>query len=234
VASLLPLFKEVVDLLASLATILAVVLGGIWSYWLFRVRRHRHPRAEVTQTIVHKPLPHRKVLLNVVTTIVNSGEVLLPVKDGEVWVQQILPLTNPQLQRALQGGDDLFAALRNWLPTDDQERWQREIAWPRIALHRLQWAGGITEIEPGEKVQIQCDFILDQTVTLVRVSSLIANAEYSVSQPGNAAPRRWWKRWQRRRFIPMWDVATLYELTPPVEQIHRSRSPWSWLTAGPA
>jgi hypothetical protein len=209
--------QDVVGLLESVATLLALVLGGVWAYWLFCIRRQRHPRADVTQWVVHHPLTDKKVLVSVETIVLNSGEVLLPLCDGEVWVQQILPLVNPRLVRTIEHNGEGAQVRPSASSAEAHECGQQEIAWPLCDMKQIGWQEKHMEIEPGEKVRIRCDFILEHTIELIRVYSLVANAAYEAIDLSKPEIRQRWKFWRKQRLIPFWDAATIYSLRPPVD-----------------
>lgn len=114
----------------DLATITAIVVGGIWAYLLFVRRRQKYPRAALTHHIVHRrishdELPDDKVLLRVGLVIENPGEVLLSLISGETRVQQIEPWPEWFLEKVKNGEDPV-------------EKEQTEVNWPYAA-------------EPGER-----------------------------------------------------------------------------------
>jgi nitrate reductase gamma subunit len=81
--------KNILDIIQALFTILAIIIGGIWSYMLFIKRRQRFPRAIVEHQVFHKTLAKDKILLNLTTIITNTGEVLLELEKCVVRIQQI-------------------------------------------------------------------------------------------------------------------------------------------------
>ena len=153
--------KEITDIVQSLATVLAFIAGGFWSYRLFVQRRQKYPRAEISHNVTNVRLTHDKILLNVIVNISNTGDVLLSLDSAETRIQQILPLPQ-EMQSAIDGHDPV--------KTD-----QTEFLWPLIGLRQSKWKKGELEFEPHESGQLRYDFILDSEVQTIKVYSFIRN-----------------------------------------------------------
>ena len=69
--------REVVDIIQSVVTVIAIGVSGLWSYWFFVQNRQRYPRASITHHITHMPIANDKLLLHVSVTIFNKGDILL-------------------------------------------------------------------------------------------------------------------------------------------------------------
>jgi hypothetical protein len=149
--------KEIVDIAEPLATIIAILVGGFWSYMLFVRNRQKYPRAKISHQIAHKKISDEKVLLHVSTKISNIGNVLLSIISGRTWVQQVIPSQEKVL--------------------DSIPRGETEINWPSIGDKITKWEEGKFEIEPGEDDQICYDFVIDADVQTVKVYSHFENVK---------------------------------------------------------
>ncbi len=98
---------EVLEGLAHLFTVVAIVVGGIWTYLLFVRTRQRYPRANLTHRITHRKVSDDHMLLRVGLTVVNQGEVLLTLGAGETWVQRMVPWPDELIARIEEGGDPI-------------------------------------------------------------------------------------------------------------------------------
>ena len=160
--SLINYIKEIAEILVAVATVIAFIVGGMWSYKLFVKKRLKYPRANITHKILHKPIPSGKVLLHVTTVISNTGDVLLSLISGTTRIQQMLPLSQEVLNGISEGKD----------PVCEQET---EIEWPLLMDRDSDWKEREFEIEPGEEDQIVYDFIIDANVQTVVVYSYLKN-----------------------------------------------------------
>ena len=156
--------KDITDIIAAIATVVAILVGGFWSYTLFVRKRQKYPRANITHRVTPRPMTNSQLLLNVAVTISNPGEVLLSLVSGEIRIQQILPPPSELLNSINQGHDPV-------------EEGQTEVQWPLIASRKSKWEKGKLEIEPGESDQLQYDFILDAKVQTIQVYSYLRNAK---------------------------------------------------------
>jgi len=121
----------------SILTMVAIVVGGSWAYFLFVRRRQKYPRANITQRIRRYPLPNGKLLLRVIVQISNDGEILLSLVSGFCRVQQMIPCA-----------DDLCNGLEE--RDDSDEQCEPEADWPLICERKLKFKKRQREIEPGE------------------------------------------------------------------------------------
>ncbi|MCK4225153.1 MAG: hypothetical protein KAX39_08220, partial [candidate division Zixibacteria bacterium] len=156
--------KDIGEALQPIAIVIALILGGAWSYMLFIKNRQKFPRANITHKISHKPISNNKVLLNVAAEISNTGDVLLSLLAGTTRVQQVLPLL-PEMLNTINEGKD---------PVSEETT---EIEWPLIKEKEKNWKKREFEIEPGEKDQIMYDFIIDYDIETVVVYSHFKNVK---------------------------------------------------------
>lgn len=147
--------------LESLATILAIFLGGIWTYMLFIKNREKFPKADITHKIEQI---NRKndVILRLTVGIENLGKVKLPVNSGEVRLQQIKPQTATVVN-----------AIKSFRENKSSKK--REIEWPVLEERILNFGRDEYELEPTEKENFEFDFILDQEINVIQFYTHIEN-----------------------------------------------------------
>lgn len=160
----LSILKDVTEIFQFLFTILAIVIGGSWSYLLFIRRRQIYPRANLKHSIIHRKITNQKNLLHLCVSISNDGEVLISLEKGEVWIHQIIPVT-PQLITYIEKGGD---------PVREGKT---EIQWPLLCLRSSKWKKNDFEIEPGETDSIEYDFVIDERIKCVEVYSQYWNTK---------------------------------------------------------
>lgn len=154
--------KGIIDVTAASATVIAIIVGGYWTYMLFVKTRQKYPRAKIEHNITQKHLSHNKLLLHVAINISNTGSVLLSPISGEIRIQQLIPLSF-EIQDSINKGKD---------PVEDKHT---EVLWPLIARKELKLKKGDLEIEPGESDQILYDFILDADIQTIQIYSYFKN-----------------------------------------------------------
>lgn len=80
-------WKGIAEIAQSVA-VFAVAAGGAL---LYLRRRQRFPRARMTHQILHKQICNEQVLVLVVVTIANLGEVIIHLKKGFTRIRQVTP-----------------------------------------------------------------------------------------------------------------------------------------------
>ena len=201
--------KDFVETLSSLLTITAILTGALWAYRLFWLKRQKYPRVSIGLQITQEPLTNQTRLVNVSVNLANDGEVLVRLKSSEIWIQQILPLSQ-NVAELLARQRDIVGLLREQVIEESSEMWQTEIPWPVIADYAVQMESWHRkEIEPGLSIQLRYDFILDRQVQLVKIYTFYENAA--------KRPRRVRGFLRGKKHIMGWDCATLYRLESTTE-----------------
>lgn len=152
----------IVQIIQAVISIFAIIVAGIWGYWLFIKTREKYPRAIISHHITHKNLTENKVLLHVVIVISNPGNVLLSLISLETRIQQMIPPPIKLIESIDQGLDPV-------------QKGETEINWPMIDSLEMIMEKGDYEIEPKEIQEIQFDFILNTDVESVVVYSYLKN-----------------------------------------------------------
>jgi hypothetical protein len=151
-------WKDVADLAQSLFTILAICVGAA----LYFKQRRRFPRAKITHQIVDKAVSPDKILLRVVVTVENQGEVLLCLQSGFAGVQQVAPCPEALIESVKTNGDIVKAG-------------KQEAEWDTLAEKEITFTRKEREIEPGEEEDFNFDFLVDADIRTVLVYSYFRN-----------------------------------------------------------
>jgi hypothetical protein len=164
-------FKDRVDVLSKFVGIIAIVLGGIWTYNIFVKERQHFPHANVQHKVAHVPLSSCVNLVRVGVEIANSGKSRLLSSKSVVWIQKIRPISvcpsDGQCVRA-----DLQHALAD--PVHKQDRF----TWPLIGYRENQTKNSL-DLEPDEKEEQDYEFVVPSSVEFVRIYSYYQNDERS-------------------------------------------------------
>jgi hypothetical protein len=142
-----------IESVKNAAGVVAVVVGGWWTYRLFIKGRGDFPRASITHRITHRRLTENQTLVRVTVGFENSGTVLLTVGEGVVRLSQVGPLPNDGVA--------------------SRQRSERTVEWPEIESRVLE--ADVVEVEPGESDEVDFDFVLDAEIDMVEVYSYFRN-----------------------------------------------------------
>ncbi|MBP6828958.1 MAG: hypothetical protein KA165_20485 [Saprospiraceae bacterium] len=197
------LLKNISGVIQTTIAILALMVGGIWTYRLFVLKRQRYPKADIEHDFKVIILTNDKSLLIVTVTLRNSGEVVIHLKKGEVRISQVLPLQSDELE-SLNAGRDIRKTMIDRIEAD-KHLWPTEIIpWPE--LHYAQ----LTQpriVEPGNSEQIVYDFVIDSTVKVVRIQSFCRHSMFNHKKKIVLGEKIVVKK------IPMgWTLSTTHEL----------------------
>ena len=154
--------EQMVRIARDAATVIALIVGGAWTYWLFVQNRQKYPRATIGHRIRHWRLGEGRILLHVDVTMRNTGNVLISIVESRTTVQQVLPVSEAIGQTIRDGGDLI-------------QEGQSDVEWPTIGNIQLQYPKDECEIEPSESQGIEHDFILGDDVRTVQVYSYVMN-----------------------------------------------------------
>lgn len=156
--------KTVAEIAQATTTTVAIIAGGIWTYFRFVKNRLFFTRAELKHEIVQKNLAAGKSLLRVTLTVFNKGDVLLPISNVWTRLKQITPVTGQLLEDLVSDKD---------LAKDDEG----EILWPEIGFHEIDYSTCEAEIEPGESECFHFDFVINNSVKSVQIYSFFTNKQ---------------------------------------------------------
>ena len=144
----------------SLCTILAILIGGWWSWRLYRQKRQRYPHVKISHEVFFLRLPDGRVALRLTVTVTNIGSVLIRLSEGRFWIQQLEPVTEGILAQIHSSTFKAAGGL--------------EIEWP-LASDSRQLRGDPREIEPYESDSIHVDFILSADTATINAYSYLSN-----------------------------------------------------------
>ncbi len=164
--------ESVSQIVQSFSTVIAIIIGGSWSYMLFVSRRQKFPRAKIEHQVTCRSVIKGKQILSMDVTITNSSEVLLSLISWEIIVKQMLP---PRAELLRYLAPDTINHIENGIQI---------IEWQTIASREDRWKRGQFEIEPGEQHQIHTDFLIDSDIQTLLLESYFRNVEKRGKQIG--------------------------------------------------
>lgn len=72
--------------------VLAIVMGGIWTYLLFIRNRLDYPYAKIAHKVSHRVLNEDRTYLSVFVIIENAGKTAINIVSGVIYVRKVLPI----------------------------------------------------------------------------------------------------------------------------------------------
>jgi hypothetical protein len=148
-------WKDVLAAAQSVATVIALLIGGFWTYWVFVENREDLPHANISESVTGRLISPEWYWLQVSVTITNAGKHLVAIGDADITVQQILPLPDNISKNIVTKQDSV--------PRD-------AFVIPWHGLCRYARPSKIS-VEPGEHDTTTFDFVIPAWVRLVKIYS---------------------------------------------------------------
>ena len=158
--TVLPVF----DIIQSIVTIAAVVLGGVWAYFKLHTFRDFEPHLTISQEVSHRSISDGYVHLFVQTTLRNSSKVRVEIREANFRLQRMGPLANEEVER-------LYAEVFI-------DRKEDSIQWTSYDEATRIWSKGEMTIEPGESYHEPYEFIVSNEIESVIVYAFFHNSQY--------------------------------------------------------
>lgn len=95
--------KDLFGAFQAIATIVALVLGGVWTYRLTSQYREAKPKLAIKHDVSSWKLRGGQTLVRVDSLLTNTGKVQIPSVRGRLYVQRLLPETREQADEYAQG-----------------------------------------------------------------------------------------------------------------------------------
>ncbi|HTY38220.1 MAG TPA: hypothetical protein VMH23_13975 [Bacteroidota bacterium] len=158
------LWKAVVETFESAAKIIALLVGGLWTYELYIKQRTKYPRLQITHAAKVMSLGKEFSLLSVTVTVKNIGNVLVAVDRCRA---SLFNITDDHLNLTADSDENSHNPAR----CEDGLR----LRFPRLRTLERKWEIGKFELEPQEQDQVVFDFVLPASVEAVRLYTYFSN-----------------------------------------------------------
>ena len=170
VALALSMFRP--ETLVAFVTVVAITIGGYWTYDSFIRKREGAPRAKVSLTVTDFKVSEDQNVVHAVLTFENIGECLIKLKERLVRFQLVLPADDKKIR-------ERFEKAKVKSDFDVVEEGETFIMWPELACREDRRNGPeaarLIHVEPGETETFYADAVIDSGIQLVRVYGFVEN-----------------------------------------------------------
>ncbi len=191
------------SIVQAVATIIAIVLGGIFAWRRGFIFRHEQPHVTISHDVTHRQIGHGYVHIEITATLYNSSQVEVEFRDGLFAVEQLVPLSQKDAERLFE---ELFEKDLYETPK-----------WHLLRERRLEWSKDELIVEPGEKVTATFEHIVSNAVESVLITTYFYNTRVMGKMPAEINPRDanrqkrlWW--FQRTSGPKGWVRTTVYDI----------------------
>lgn len=174
-----------VNIWQGVATIIAIVLGGIFAWRRGLIFRHEQPHVTISHNVTHRRVSPENVHIEITAILHNSSQVKVEFLDGLFTVEQLAPVSDEYVEQ-LYGKTFV-----------DKERYEAP-EWHCLKEIRLEWKEDELIAEPGEKVAVTLEYIVPNYVEAVLITTYFYNTRvmgkiHTEINPRNAERKnRWW------------------------------------------
>lgn len=156
---------ENVGMLQSAVTILVVVIGGIWATFRIHLFRTLYPHLTIAHLVTDRRVGSAFLHIEVAATLRNTSQVKVEIREVLFRLQRVSPNSDPAL-----------ANLHRQVFVDNAKE---DLQWPVVDQHVHQWEEKTCIVEPGEELQMLCEFIVSSDIRTVLAYTYVENAQYS-------------------------------------------------------
>ena len=188
------------EVIKSFLEAMAFIIAGLWTYELYIRNRYDHPYPKIQHRIEHYELGNGIVYLSVFVTLTNEGKTKLDLKDGKIYIRQVVPMPErikDLFKKSIE--DRKYTEIRDGEILDLFIDSGQRIGWDTLGTRDwghstkikptwLKLTKQNPTIEPGQTKEFQFDFFIEEDVAVIMAISYINKAKG-------------------------WGLATLYSLT---------------------
>ena len=158
-------FRESVEIVQSIFTIIAIVAGGLFAWHKWQEFRESEPHLTITHEVSHRPVGDSYVHIAVTAVLHNSSKVHIELSKGFFRLQQVRPAPDADIE-----------ALYAQVFVDGEFE---DIQWPRLEELSRTWNKGELIVEPGATHPETCEFIVSTVVQTVNIYTYFYNSTHS-------------------------------------------------------
>lgn len=163
--------KKIVDIALPVVTMVAIIIGGVWTYATFIREQTTYP--EIQETVSHLAITDHVNLLRVGIKLTNTGKTSLLLNDGNIRIQQVKPFLE------CSGEQCISKEINDALRTVKQKN--AHFSWPQIFKQIVTTS---IDIQPGETDYIDFEFVIPSDVEVIRVYSSLRHKDEGKKDDG--------------------------------------------------
>ena len=156
-------YSDSARLFQAVGAVAVIFVGGALAYQRLQIFRTFEPHLSISQEISHRFVGDEYIHLVVTVNLHNNSKVRVELQEASFLLQMIAPTTNDDVER-LYG--EVFV--------DETEEY---LQWPILNEVPREWERGEIVIEPGERHQEICEFIVSAGVESVMAYTFFFNPE---------------------------------------------------------
>ena len=161
-------FKDTIETIQAIVSIIAILVGATWTYNIFLKERRNYAYANIEHKTSYIKLSNQINLLIITVKVTNPGNTRLLLKEGNIRIQQIKPLTS------CSNNSCYINQINTAIHQEEQKIDQ--FSWP-LLFKRVRIWEPLIEIEPKEEEQLNFEFAIPAKITHIRIYTHFPNLQ---------------------------------------------------------
>jgi hypothetical protein len=160
--------KDALSTIQAVATVLALVVGGLWTYQIFILERNVSSHVDISQIVTGQLISPEWYWIQLSVTAKNTGKRLVELTTADITVAQIMPLSAAIDDDIKNGKDPINLSLHG----SNNERTNWNIPWKGLCRYSIPFS---VKIEPEESDTEDVDFIIPTWLKTIGVYTFLKN-----------------------------------------------------------
>jgi len=163
--------KDLFSIIQAALTCVGIVVGAIWTYFLFVRKRLSFPKLDIELFIQDKIILDGTRFIHAEIKLSNIGNVVLKSDYSELRLRNIVPIPD-KIRPAIESGFDPISEGKT------------EFEWPLVVGREWKWNEKDFEIEPGESDSLHADYIIESNIKVSEFYFFLRNAKKKTQNIG--------------------------------------------------
>lgn len=157
--------QSITSVIQSIATTLAIIIGGIWTYRIYIQKREGIPKAKLEHKINNRIVNEKIMLLDTNITIHNIGDGQMSLQSWEIILSQVIPPIS-HFQKIIDAFDISYSKGKRIL------RWHELIS----EIEKVDSEGKFI-LEPNESHQFHRNYIISSEIKTISLYTYFHNTK---------------------------------------------------------
>jgi hypothetical protein len=151
--------KDALSTIQAVATVLALSVGGLWTYQIFILEREISPHVDISQVVAGKLISPDRYWIQISLTTKNTGKSLVQFDAADITIEQITPLPR-KVEEDIENNKDPISP-GNW-----------NGPWQGLCRYVRPFS---PSIEAGESDTSEVEFVIPAWLQTVRIFTFLIN-----------------------------------------------------------
>ncbi len=191
--------SKALNMVQSVATVLAIGLGGVFALYKLELFREFEPHLTIDQRIQHRRIGPNYTHIDVTANLRNSSNVAVEIRSALHRIQVIAPVSDNEIERVLD----------EYSKNEDDQNY---LEWPMYSQTENRWPERGFVIEPGGTDRDVVEFVVPSWFKTVLIYSYFSRTDATSDDQDETTDAESSSR-DDGAATYLWQVATVYDLS---------------------